>query len=72
MSEAVKIAIHQIAVDPARVNSAFPTMTNCRAAFNFSVVHLGNKLSAVPAWHDFNSRSALLTLALGLPSLYRC
>jgi hypothetical protein len=67
----VKIDIHQITVDPARVNSAFPTGTNCRAgtAINFSVVNLVEKLTAVPAQLDLNSRSALLTLAVTLLNL---
>jgi hypothetical protein len=71
----VKIAIYEIAVDPARVNSAYPTRTKCRAgtAVNFSVVHLSKKLPAVPARRDFNSgrdfNSALLTLAVSLLTL---
>jgi hypothetical protein len=54
----LKIAIHQIAVDPSQVNSVFLNRTNCQAstAVNFSVVHFRKKLSAVPARGDFNSR----------------
>jgi hypothetical protein len=64
----VQIAIHQIAVDQAWVNSAFPTRANCRAgtAVNFSVVHLSKKLTAVPARRDFNSPGALFTLAMAV------
>jgi hypothetical protein len=62
----VKIAIHQIAVDPARVNCAFPTRTRWQAgtAVNFSVVHLSKKLLVR---RDYNS--PLLTLAVALLTL---
>jgi hypothetical protein len=62
----VKIAFQQIAVDPAGVNSAFLTKTNCRAGtpVNFSVLHLSKKLLTRC---DYNS--PLLTLAVALLTL---
>jgi hypothetical protein len=44
-----KIAMHLFAVDPAWVNSAFPTRVNFSA----------EKLAAVPARRDFNNRIAM-------------